>query len=387
MIADRLVGAVGRRHAHVDHLGTITGDAGWRLDWWIGADDRWRLPLRETTVRQRLVGDVPVVETAMRVASGDALHRAYGVGGPGNLVVTEVENASPVPFVVAFVVRGARQIALDGATVVVDGEPALLTTRAPSRWATNVGAKVEIVVTSGGAETGEFVARRDRAGRIDAAFLHPVAHRTTLRAALALERVAPDTVDVAGLPSGLDAARGWDAQLGRGMQVELPDESLAAAIRAARAHVLLQASSRRPSSTMVAALEDWGFDPEAAEGWRLLSGRERRRAAQRAPAGSWSDIDHGGDPSELLVAVRALLVHERDDDLTLLAELPAHWRGQQLDVHDAPTRLGPVSYAVRWHGARPALLWQAPPGVTLRAPALDAGWTTTESSGEALFAA
>jgi hypothetical protein len=56
-------------------------------------------------------------------------------------------------------------------------------------------------------------------------------------------------------------------------------------------------------------------------------------------------------------------------------------------VHDAPTRRGPVSYAVRWHGTRPALLWDAPDGVELRAPGLDPSWSSSVPRGEALLAA
>ena len=49
------------------------------------------------------------------------------------------------------------------------------------------------------------------------------------------------------------------------MQVDLPDERLAGAVRAALAQVLLEAQSARPGGDAVAALEDWGFDAEAAE--------------------------------------------------------------------------------------------------------------------------
>ena len=64
--------------------------------------------------------------------------------------------------------------------------------------------------------------------------------------------------------------------------------------------------------------------------------------------------------------------------------------GAGWEVHDAPTAVGRVSYAVRWHGDRVALLWEvdARPGVgpvRLTAPGLDACWSTTEARGEALL--
>ena len=82
------VGVLGSAHqALVDDRGAITPDgARWQLDWWIGADDRWHVPAREAAVRQALVGGAPVVETTLRVPGGDAVHRAYGVGGPAGLV-------------------------------------------------------------------------------------------------------------------------------------------------------------------------------------------------------------------------------------------------------------------------------------------------------------
>jgi hypothetical protein len=64
------------------------------------------------------------------------------------------------------------------------------------------------------------------------------------------------------------------------------------------------------------------------------------------------------------------------------------WLGRDVEVHDAPTAAGPLSYAVRWHGARPALLWhhdrRRP--VTLTAPKLDPSWSTADARGEALLA-
>ncbi|WP_420442941.1 hypothetical protein [Candidatus Poriferisodalis sp.] len=40
--------------------------------------------------------------------------------------------------------------------------------------------------------------------------------------------------------------------------------------------------------------------------------------------------------------------------LRIAAHWPASWLGQPVEVHDVPTRIGKVSWAIRWHGDRPA---------------------------------
>ncbi len=68
----------GPRRGLVDPAGLVTiEDQGWSLDWWIGAEDRWYLPAQEVAVRQALVGGSPVVETRLRVPSGDAVMEAH----------------------------------------------------------------------------------------------------------------------------------------------------------------------------------------------------------------------------------------------------------------------------------------------------------------------
>jgi hypothetical protein len=338
-----IVGTLGSpARARVDGRGRITADgAGWELDWWIGAEDRRHLPAKEAAVRQKRLAPAPAAETAMRVPGGDAIQRVYAVGGPGDLVVMEVENASAVPFAVGFVVRSGPQVVL----------PRQPLRREPA---------------DGGGE----------------ALVFPVAHRTVRRIAVALSD-APDDVDVNALPDAESVARGWEAQLERGMRVDLPDAALQRVVDTARVDALL-------AGTDAAVLEDWGFDDEAAGAWVALSFRERWRARRRpASPANWAtvaaELERPG--SALLAALRTLLVHDGGETISLLAELPPSWRGGSLEVHDAPTRDGGrVSYAVRWHGERPALLWECErPGVRLRAPGLDPAWSTTEQQGEALL--
>ena len=206
-------------------------------------------------------------------------------------------------------------------------------------------------------------------------------------------------IDLRSLPSADDAARGWTAHLGRGMSVDLPDEQLAEAIAAARGQMLLAAQEARVRGVVIAALEEWGFDGECADAWRRADGRARREARHRpsrppTTAELETLVEQSRTPSaasavaaELLLCARAMLVWEAPDGgLVLLPELPDAWRGRSIDVHDAPTAAGVMSYAVRWHGTRPALLWSAPPGVHVRAPGLDADWSSDAAEGEALLA-
>jgi hypothetical protein len=384
--------------ATVDDVGVVAGDGlGWTLDWRIGADDRWRIPQRETAVRQSLTESAPVVRTAMRVPGGDAISEVYGVPDSGGVVVVEMTNDSPAPVVVSFVVRGARSVALDGPTVVVDNRRGLLLPRTPSRWSVTRGGSTDVEVCGGAAREGPFPPTRDRAGRVEAAFLLPLPHRATLRAAIA-PTVASAPVDLTRVPTAADAARGWVAQLRRGMRVAIPHDRLTAALTGARAQVLLAAQESRPSGLAIAALEDWGFDAEVADAWRRAGSRERRRARERParpPQARELEVllEHSRTPeglsrvsAELLLCARAVLVWEGPDaTLVLLPELPDGWRGRDLDVQAAPTRAGLLSYSVRWHGERPALLWSAPPTVRVCAPGLDAEWASDEAEGEALL--
>jgi hypothetical protein len=88
--------------------------------------------------------------------------------------------------------------------------------------------------------------------------------------------------------------------------------------------------------------------------------------------------------------VRSILVDDRAGHLDLNPLVPTTWLGQGWEAHDLPTAHGPVSFAVRWHADRPALLWEHQPlggrSVALRVPGLDPRWSSTEPRGEALLA-
>lgn len=369
-----IVGAIGSAgRAIVDARGalSVVGDD-WTLDWWIGADDRWRVPAREPAVRQVPIAGAPVAETRTKVPSGDAVQRVYGIGGPGDVVVVEVENASPAACIVAFVVRGATSLALDGSQVLIDGRVALTLPFPPARWDVT---DFELEPEQCGAQTGLIEPRTYPAGTLHAAFLFPLSHRNRLRIGVATGDVRP-RVDLAQVPTADAAARGWQQHLDRAMRVSAPAEFVAE-VDLARSQILLDPD---PSAATCAALEDWGFDEEAEWAWHGLSVRDRRAARRRN--GMLADAS----PAGVLLRARDGLVRDTETGLELFHAPPEP--GVDLEVHDAPTRFGRISFALRWHGEYPALLWEVTDpkrGLVLRVPGLAPEWSTPDPVGETLL--
>lgn len=484
----------GSHRASVDPAGGVVLEgAGWTLDWWVGAEDRWHLPAQEVAVRQALVGSSPVVETRLRVPGGDAVHRAYAARAADGTetVVVEVENQTSVPFAVALALRpfgatalGALHgIELDDERVLVDGTVVLQLPGTPGRatLSTRSAGDAAEVVLAGEAERTATASVQCRDGLATAVVLFPLAHTATLR--IALPRAGLLVDDLATLPGPGDVASGWSRQVARGARVEVPDRRLRDATAASARHLLLArrtpavavgldllglaaeaapavelgatalAATTEPGLALeavvrhweltgddgfaarasesvgwlVAALRDGAGTPDGARGAAALPGAARLLAAageERAAADvrrlldgwdvattaassladllssatgtwTWPGPSGGHDPArnaELVALVRSLLVVESGAGLALCPEVPEQWLGQGWELHDAPTRHGALSYAVRWHGDRPALLWQLDPHaggspVTLTAPGLDPSWSSRELAGEALLAA
>ena len=301
----------------VDPRGLVTTwFDGWSLDWWIGGDDRWHLPSREVAVRQRLVDAAPVVETAMRVPTGDAVERVYAIKPPGSIgsegfAIVEIENRSKLPFAVALAVRPynpeglsvIERIELHGTTVTVDGRVAMLLPKSPQHVAASTfhGGDSAQVVFAGAAGTSMPTDLRDEAGMAQAAFLFPLAHAATLRVALPLtpqrrtrrrgltrRRVAkaPELPKI--IPSAEQVARGWQQQTSRGMRLELPDDRLVEAVDANRRFMLLFHDGDeitpgpttyhrfwfRDAAYQLAALDRYGFHDEAAQVLRSYPDRQ-----------------------------------------------------------------------------------------------------------------
>lgn len=112
----------------------------------------------------------------------------------------------------------------------------------------------------------------------------------------------------------------------------------------------------------------------------------------RSGGGAVGEGHHTPATAAVLRLVRQLLARDTVAGPVLCSWLPEGWEGQGIEVHDAPTAHGLLSYALRWHGERPAVLWELDPhpgveadAVELRAPGLDPAWIGTGARGEALL--
>ena len=468
--AEELLGDLDGPVATVDRSGTVAPvGAGWRVGWAVGAEDRWHIAAEEAAVRSRLIDEMPVTATAMKVPGGDVVLRAAaGRGAAGRGVVLEFMNDTPVPVSLALAVTGSINTArLQGSRLLVDGRVAVHLGRAPGGAVAvddgEVWRAVRAEPSAGDCEA------RSRAGLAAAAVLVPLAPRVPVRATAGVE------VEPADGGSPEEAAAGWRAVVTRAASVELPDDTAVRAWRrgiaasilaaggteledAARAAVVLDRvglpdeadraraalvgaaeRSRLPPPAAAAALEALAsrrlrtgrvsgladlagplaaaagdcLDPGTLEQVAFALGAEAPAAARDArrllaktttpdsmarPAAATdsfaaavrSSVAFGGDGLAGVEALLDCLVAEAADHLVMLPAPPEAWKGASVDANSLVTRHGALSFSVRWHGARPAVLWdrQSPrvddPVVTMCC-GLDESWASAALAGEALL--
>jgi hypothetical protein len=188
---------------------------------------------------------------------------------------------------------------------------------------------------------------------------------------------------------------GWRQLAERGERLEAPG-GLARRFSLARAQLLLS-ESVEPDALLLAIGARWRLARQTVDVPLEVIARAAQRVADRARAAP-GPLDYGalveaqllldavgehrasvdvarvldrlpGPPSdvavdddlELVVAARSFLaapVEARERSVELLRDWPAEWAGASVAAHQIPTRWGEVSFAVRWHGERPALLWE-----------------------------
>ena len=432
----------------VDARGLVQPGTGeWTLDWWVGASDRWHQASQEAAVRQSDAGAGAVVETRMKVPDGDAVQRVWAVaagGGPA-VAVVEVGNDAATAFAAALVVEAPGAPLSVGQTgAAVGGRAVLAWDRPPATAA--VGRDAVEAVLSVDARAGAGIPKLESKGRDVAAMVWPLPHTARLAVSASLSRGKPPPPS--DLPDADAVVRGWQAHLDRGARIEVPDEGLARRIDRNRRRWLgrtgrMETANLAELCELSVRLDHHGYHSDAelvldeiAARWTTEAPAERLTAfavhhdltgddevavrfveavAEAVEAAARDGAAVPVEPVErLLIAagqdraaqdvrrlnlspaepsaegLRAELVADHGNTLDLAPGFRAAWRGGPMAVYDLPTRCGPVSYAIRWHGPRPALLWEVDPRpaqtpVAVRAPALDKSWSSTQTSGEALL--
>lgn len=443
--------------AYVDERGLIGWEDGrWSLDWWVRTDEGWKYPSRTRAVRQA-IDATPIIETSFAVPGGDLVARVAAVQLSGEAVVTvDYTNDSPTAVALALALRPidldgigmAESVKIYDNTMSIGGRVQLVADRIPaSSVAVSDFASLPPAVERANAEPSTEATSTN--GTAQAASVFAMPHHSTLRVVLGADAV------VADLPQLEAIAKGWSAHLDQFLEVEvegspigdelsLVERRLATALRGGkvvRTRAAMGEWSALDDLSVATALMEMGDVNPAAEivldhldSDRLLAmAAGEREAAFDALVRLWhltrrsEVIDAASEtldvPAEVLAGptpdavmsqsdawpvqaarrvheIRSAFVIERDGELHLLTGFAEDWRGRSIDVRRARTAAGWLSFSLRWHGARPALLWSleplgqsgaehdtgSAPAIVVRAPTLDAEWVAFEADGEALLA-
>ncbi len=483
-----VIGDLNGPMATVDTAGSVTLlDNSWQLSWAIGSGDRWRIASQVPAVRSRLLDDMPVAVTSMRVSDGDVVLRAAAARTQGPLservVVLEFSNHTPAPQILALAVSGSiRSAQVQGSCLLVDNRVAVDLGCQPRAAVAVADGQIWPAVSA--QPTASDCAAHSRAGLAAAAVLIPLVPRVPLRAVIPIagraclgQAVSPASVAggwrsllrqaasldyIAGSRAALAADtvnRVWQRGIAAAIlaasgattsgielaaravvildRVGLPDEAdkgrqcsprQAVRFASSEAEAMLRAlASRRLCSGRVSGLGELAgplvkavgdCDPlilqqiaDVLDIEAPAAARDARHllAATAPPADTKSSVDSARryDDEDLLgtqlqqclrfgsglegsvAGIEKLiecLITETTDQLVML---PAHaqlWESCSVDVASLVTRHGLVSFSLRWHGSRPALLWELQPcrDVTLRC-GLDDSWSARSPSGEALL--
>lgn len=387
----RVVGVRGGAwRATVDATGTVVPhDGSAPLAWHVAGDDRWYSPDAESTVRQKWYGGYPVAETRMRVGQGDIVQRVYCVADHGGITVVEFENETPMSVVVALT------------------RSDLLTSRdAPGTEPQGIDLPAGSIAL-------------------------PLGHKATMRVGVAHVTTGngrlPDD-----LPTHQQVVRGWESACDTASRIVMEDHAVVAGIARVRSDLLLAAEEsgrNEPGASIelvrmgethrdsiVCVVDDvqarlrtekksrllrWDTPHLMVTGARacVLLGDERAAGDIDAAWSRLADLEIEPPPVAIpdgvsaVAWVESLMVHGSPLGSSCAMfpwGIPETWWGSSFEGHGlVASAHHRVSCAVRWHGERPALLWEiaGPAGLTLSGGRADADWSTTDATGETLLAA
>lgn len=425
----------------------------WSFEWGVGVGDRWCVAQSMANLRRQRINDTPVFETRLPISGGAVLQRlAAANDGASRTLVVEFENASSEAVSIALVGRanGTELTASrDGVRLrnklwlrcerQAGGVVAVASADALDAWsAVKRGPSTQPVAASGEQVAAGLVVALPHQQRLKfqvviegeapAPLVTPAEVAAGWRAVTAnassvdvpdaelsvawcrllgdlvvqvgsddlrIAGEAAPILDIAGL--GREADRARAALVAASERSCLSEKEAVVALRALASRnlrvgldsglaQLVDVLIRTASKTLdvqTANLVAWALEakaPRSARDVRRLVGSldTNRRYRCSSPA------------AVAATGVLQMLFNEaRWKQIDLLPEVPREWFGRPADVRGVATLWGRISFSVRWHGLRPALLWERSGGddeVELRCSGIDPTWFSVARHGEALLA-
>ncbi len=439
--------------AVVDERGGVqTCDRRWSFEWGVGVGDRWRVAHSEPGARRHRIEDAPVYETRLRVPSGDVVQRvAVANDGVSRVLVVEFENVSSDAVAVALVGRAhGVELAASRDSVTLGGQVWIQPERQAGGAVAVSGAQDPWSEIRRDPPTAAVSARGDE---VAAGLVMALPHRQTVKFGVVIEgtprslptkvaeiasgwrAVTADalTIDVADADLGV----AWQRILGDLVVQAGSDDPVSAAETAPILDIAgLDREADRARAAVVSFAEAGQLSGSAAvAALRALASRDLRigrdsglgeladvlvagasgsldsftanqlaRALETGPPRAAADAERlaaSADPTVVYQpstrAAKAadrvlgtLIDDSRPSRIDLLGGILPDWFGRPVDVRGFGTVWGQLSFSVRWHGPRPALLWERTASredVELRCGGIDPSWSSVERRGEALLAA
>jgi hypothetical protein len=411
--AAHVLGIRGRGwNAIVNERGSIRlNDGSPVLDWHIAADDRWHDPSTEPSVRQTRRAGVPVVETRLRIPGGDAIQRVYAVADAGGLVVIEITNESTLPIAVAFTrpdlissrtpsPRGAQGIELPTGSVVfpvAHGSTLRVALSAPLN-VVNETANVDVERLPSFEQLQKgWLKAVEQAGYV----IVPEGAVAPLVARLRSDALilSGHEIEDWGIGAGGDCANDPVAYMLTLQELLRMGEKLtgdSAQIRVDHAARLAQCVETLLKDHKKSSVLPWDVERALFAAQFVFARMGENRAADDVAAAQLRMSSAAEPPNVMPTDIRAIawveekmVAVQRDGSVQIFGRgIPRLWLGANLECHRVSA--GPmhtVSFGIRWHGEKPALLWEVsgPAGVKLDAGLCDPTWSSVEPTGETLL--
>ena len=399
-------------NAIVNERGSIRlNDGSPVLDWHIAADDRWHDPSTEPSVRQTRRAGVPVVETRLRIPGGDAIQRVYAVADAGGLVVIEITNESTLPIAVAFTrpdlissrtpsPRGAQGIELPVGSVVfpvAHGSTLRVALSAPLNVA-NESANVDVERLPSFEQLQKgWLKAVEQAGYV----IVPEGAVAPLVARLRSDALilSGHEIEDWGIGAGGDCANDPVAYMLTLQELLRMGEKLTGdsdQIRVDHAARLAQCVETLLKDHKKSSVLPWDVERALFAAQFVFARIGENRAADDVAAAQLRMSSAAEPPNVMPTDIRAIawveekmVAVQRDGSVQIFGRgIPRLWLGANLECHRVSA--GPmhtVSFGIRWHGEKPALLWEVsgPAGIKLTAGKCDPTWTSVEATGETLL--